>query len=564
MQERIHHLAWGIGSVGLLLAGCATTDSSTDMQSGIHRDPGIRFTDVTATSGINFAYTFGDWTYDNILESTGSGCAMFDYDNDGDMDLLLLNGRYLEDISDPKGRIHADATNALYRNDGNGAFTDVTHESGLGGKDWHVAAGIADLDGDGYEDVFLANYGPNAFYHNNGDGTFSDWTDRLGLAGPDKLNGFTTWSVGAAIFDADNDNDLDILVANFLAFDPYHLTANAPHLMPSPVEYAGQQAIFYRQEADGRFVDATREAGLYDPDNMIMGFTVFDADNNNHLDIFQANDHQPNYLYMKHCDEPRYQEVGMYAGVAVNLDGIGTGSMHGSLGDVDGDRHIDLFVTDLRYGSMYRKVSPNAEYEDIVAESGIRKLTEGDEAWGGGLHDFDNDGDLDLFTTNGGADKLVLKSATLLANDGKGRFIDAAAHAGDYFQRKRSGRGAAFGDVDNDGDIDILINYVDLEAKATLLRNETDNGNHWIGIRLAPTRGATEPVGVTVLVVTGDRQQVRMHQRGQSYLSQNDPRLHFGLGKHPRVDRIEVVWNGRSVSVMEDVPADRYITIREE
>jgi hypothetical protein len=529
-------------------------------------DPGpgdapIRFTDVTEVAGLPFRYTFGDFAYDNILESSGSGAAFFDYDGDDDMDLLLLNGRYLEDISDPKGRGFAGATSALYRNDGGGSFTDVTEAAGLAASLWGMAPAIADFDGDGHEDLFLANYGPNVFYHNDGDGGFTDRTAELGLAGPVRINGFTKWSVGAAPFDADGDGDLDLLVGNFLAFDPYRLSPNAPERMPAPADYEGQQSIYYRREADGRYVEATAEAGLLFPQNKVMGLTAFDADGDGDVDLFQANDHQPNFLLVND-GAGRFVEQGLRAGLAVNMDGLGTGSMHGSLGDADGNGLVDVFVTDLRYGSLHRNLG-DGKFDDICASSGVRAALHGAEAWGGGLHDFDNDGDLDLFTTNGGADRLILKLPTLLANDGTGRFRDVAPSAGSYFSRERSGRGAAFGDFDDDGDIDILVSHVDLEARPALLRNDTDNGNHWLGIRLEPSHGASEPVGAVVLVTAGGRTQVRVHQRAQSYLSQNDPRLHFGLGSASSVERIEVRWPQRGTQTLQNVPADAYLTIVE-
>ncbi len=542
----------------ILSAGCGTTPSRVP-----EPDPSsvIRFTDVTTAAGVTFNYNFGDFAYDNILESSGSGVAWIDYDNDGNLDLYLLNGRWLENSSDPKGRVFQNARNALYRNNGDGSFTEVTDAAGVAGDAWHMAAGIADFDGDGFEDLFLANYGPNIFYHNNGDGTFSDWTAALGLAGPTTLNGFTKWSVAAAVFDADADGDLDLLVGNFLAFDPHYLTPGSPHRMPAPAEYDGQPSIFYRCESDGRYVDATREAGLFFPQNKVMGLSVFDADGDGDLDIFQANDHQPNFFF-RNRGNGVFQEVAAAAGVAVNLDGVGTGAMHGSLGDVDGDGFIDILVTDLDYGSLYRNLGHGC-FDDITALSGVRLALQGTEGWGGGLHDFDNDGDLDIFTANGGADELVVKRPTLLVNHGAGHFVEVGAAAGEYFHSERSGRGAAFGDYDNDGDIDIVVSHVDLPGKPALLRNDTRSGHHWLGVRLRPTRGAPEPVGAMVRVTTGNRTQVRVFQRAQSYVSQNDPRLHFGLGSAHRVDVLEIEWPGRATQTLHDLPVDRYITVVE-
>jgi len=552
---------WGACVLAAVAVGCRD-DAPVPSTAAPAAEPGIVFSDVTDRSGITFHYTFGDFAYDNILESSGSGVAFLDYNNDGNYDLLFLNGRYLEDISDPKGRVFRDASNALYRNNGDGTFTDVTDDAGLGGGPWwSMAAGCADYDGDGFVDVLVANYGPNRFFHNNGDGTFSDHTDELGLAGPEKLNGEVKWSVAVAPFDADADGDLDILVGNFLAFDPYYLSLSSPQRMPSPVEYQGQPSSYYRRGTDGRYEEVAAEVGLHFPQNKVMGLTVFDADADGDLDIFQANDHHANYL-LRNRGDGTFEEVGAKAGVAVNHDGAETGSMHGSLGDVDGDGHSDILVTDLRYGSLYRNLG-DGRFTDIILASGAVVGLRGVEAWGAGLHDFDNDGDVDLFSANGAAETLVEKSPTLMLNDGTGRFVRVGGEAGAYFADKRSGRGAAFGDYDNDGDIDIVVNHVDLEAKATLLRNDTANGHHWFGVRLEPTRGAPEPIGALVRLTAGGRTQVRVYQPTQSYLSQNDPRLHFGLGRDTRVETLEIQWPGRTVQKLTDLPTDQYYTVIE-
>jgi hypothetical protein len=542
-------------------AGCRDETPTSPPETPVAKS-GVRFTDVTDEAGIAFHYTFGDFTYDNILESSGSGVAFLDYNRDGHYDLLFLNGRYLPDISDPKGRYFRNARNALYRNNGDGTFADVTESAGLtGGPLWAMAAGIADYDGDGFVDVFVANYGPNRFYRNNGDGTFTDRTEELGLAGPVTLNGWVKWSVTAVPFDGDGDGDLDILVGNFLAFDPHYLTAGTPERMPSPAEYQGQPSSYYRQRADHRYEEVAAQVGLHFPQNKVMGMTVFDADEDGDLDIFQANDHQANFL-LRNRGDGTFEEVGLAAGVALNRDGVGTGSMHGSPGDVDGDGHIDILVTDLDYGSLYRYLG-DGHFSDIVVSSGAHAQLQGMEAWGAGLHDFDSDGDLDLFTANGGADTLVEKLPTLVLNDGAGHFTSVGHDAGAYFTTKRSGRGAAFGDYDNDGDIDIVVNHVDLKARATLLRNDTTNGHHWFGVRLVPTRGAPESIGALVKLTAGGRTQVRVYQPAQSYLSSNDPRLHFGLGQADRVEMLEIQWPGRGTQKLADLPVDQYLIVTE-
>jgi hypothetical protein len=519
----------------------------------------VRFTDVAQRAGIDFRYTFGDTTYENILESSGSGVTVFDYDGDGLLDLYLLNGTYLEGISDPEGRIYRDTPNRLYRNQGDGTFREVAERAGLDDRHWSMAAGAFDYDGDGDVDVYLANYGPNVFYANDGDGTFSDVTETLGLRGPATLNGRTKWSVGVAFWDYDVDGRADLMLGNFLAFDPDFVDPAAPHQMPHPASYRGQASLLYRQGRDGRFRDVTERAHLLYPDSKCMGLTVFDFDGDGDLDLFQGNDHQLNFLFRNEGDQT-FREMAELSGVAVNDQGMPTGSMHGTLGDVDGDGLIDLFVTDLRHGALYRNLGGGI-FEDITARSGVAEAFRGKGAWGAALFDYDNDGDLDLFAANGAAEELVLQLPLLLANDGSGRFRDVGAELGDYYATPRSGRGAAVWDYDNDGDLDIAVSHVDLQATAALLRNDGGNRNHWLGLTLVGSSGPASAIGATVTVSTTTRTQVKVNQWATSYLSYNDPRMLFGLGAEDDVERLEIRWPNDEREVFEGIPTDRYITL---
>jgi len=521
--------------------------------------PAVTFRDVTKEARIDFRYTFGDFTYDNILESSGSGVSVLDYDGDGDLDLYMLNGTYLEDISDPKGRVFRDTPNRLYRNNGDGTFTEVAKQAGLDDTNWSMAAVTVDLDGDGYTDIYLLNYGPNRFFRNNGNGTFTDIAPQLGLVGPETLNGFTKWSVGAAFWDYDRDGDLDVMVGNFLAFDPYYLSPNKPHLMPHPSEYDGQASLLYRQEPDGTFRDVTKEMGMYYPDSMCMGLTLFDYDNDGDLDLFQGNDHQKNFLFRREADGT-FSEVAQMAGVAVNDEGGPTGSMHGSIGDVDGDGLVDLLVVDLEHGTLYRNCGDGL-FEDITARSGLKTVFRGKGAWAAALFDYDNDGDLDVFSANGMADFLVDQDQLLMENDGNGHFRNVGPERSPYFQQQRSARGAAVWDYDNDGDLDIIVSHIDLRATATLLRNDGGNRNHWLGITLIGKQGSASAIGAKVTLESQGRRQVRVNQWATSYLSCNDPRIHFGLGTSNAVDRLEIRWSDGMVEVYKTPPINRYLTI---
>ncbi len=523
--------------------------------------PRVHFVDVTEPAGIHFRYTFGDSTYENILESSGSGVTVFDYDGDGDLDLYLLNGTYLEGISDPAGSVFANTPNELYRNNGDGTFTEMAERAGLDDRHWSMAAGAFDYDGDGDVDVYLLNYGPNVFYRNNGDGTFTDIADSLGLRGPVELNGFTKWSVGVVFWDYDLDGQTDMMVGNFLAFDPAYVSPTTPDMMPHPSEYLGQASMLYRQQADGRFTDVTEETGFFYPDSKCMGLTVFDYDDDGDLDVFQGNDHQLNFMF-RNERLGGFVEVADAVGVAANDQGLGTGSMHGTVGDVDGDGLVDLLVTDLEWGALYRNTGKGI-FEDITERSGIARAFRGKGQWGAALFDFDNDGDLDIFAANGTAEELILQYPLLMENDGTGRFRDVGASVGAYFARPRSGRAAAVWDFDDDGDRDIIVSHVDLEATATLLRNDGGNRNHWVGLNLVGAHGPASAVGARVTVRTAERTQVAVNQWATSYLSYNDPRLHFGLGSDDLVLGIEIRWPSGVIEGFENVAADRYLTVVE-
>ena len=516
----------------------------------------VMFTDVAVTSGIDFKYTFGDYHYENILESSGSGITVFDYNNDGLMDLFMMSGTYLEGISDEEGKRFINSRDRLYKNNGDGTFAEIGAQAGLNDLQWSMAAGAIDLDQDGFEDLFLLNYGSNVFYHNNGDGTFTDITSKLGLAGPEKLNGFTKWSIGVSFWDYNLDGRLDAMVGNFLAFDPGYISTQTPGMMPHPSEYKGQATMLYEQMADGSFEEVTQKNGLHYPDSKCMGLTVFDYDDDGDMDIFQANDHQFNFLFRN--DGGAYKEVGIASGIAANSKGQETGSMHATLGDVDGDGLVDVFVSDLKYGALYRNKG-NGLFEDITEISGIAGPMAGKGGWGAALFDYDNDGDLDLITANGTAEELVLQYPLLLENDGKGKFKDVGKMHGPYFSTKRSGRGLVVWDYDNDGDMDVAISHVDLIASASLLRNDGGNKKNWIGLSLKGELGLASGIGAKITIRTGDKTQVMVNQWTSGYLSNKEPRVHVGLGDHTIIDVLTIQWPDGSKEVFKQVPINQYL-----
>ncbi|MGQ9620088.1 MAG: CRTAC1 family protein [Bacteroidales bacterium] len=520
----------------------------------------IRFEDVAQKSGINFQYTFGDDSYVNIVESSGSGVTVFDFNNDGFMDILFLNGTYLEGISDPEGEKYKSFTSHLYRNNGDGTFADVTKKSGIDFPRWAMAAAPVDIDNDGDQDLFMLNYGPNVFYRNNGNGTFTDITSSLGLTGPDTLNGFVKWSIGATFWDYNNDGRLDVMVGNFLAFDPLYQTPGKPDIMPHPSEYKGQASMLYEQLPDGHFKDVTREKGLYYPDSKCMGLTVYDYDDDGDPDIFQANDHQLNFMFRN--DGGKYTEVGILIGVASNSKGIGSGSMHGSPGDFNGDGLLDLFVPDLEHGALYMNIGKGL-FRDATVSSGLAAHLDKKGTWGSLFFDFDNDGDQDIIAANGTGEELILQYPLLLENDGKGYFKNKGKSYGTYFSTKRSGRGMAVVDYDNDGDMDIVVSHLDNNGTPALLRNNGGNKNHWLGINIEGNHGQGPATGATVRIYSEGEKFIFANQWSTSYLSNNDPRLHAGIGKHEKIDKIEVCWSDGSREEFYYTGIDKYITLKQ-
>jgi hypothetical protein len=517
------------------------------------------FTDVTEESGITFKYNFGDYTYENILESSGSGITVLDFNNDGWMDLYMLNGTYLEGISDLEGKVFENTPNHLYRNNGDGTFTEVAESAGVDDRHWSMAAGALDYDGDGDTDIFLLNYGPNVFYRNNGDGTFTNIADKIGLIGPATLNDYTKWSVGVAFWDYNQDKRVDMMVGNFLAFDPEYVSPTTPDMMPHPSEYDGQASMMYMQQPDGTFKEVTADLNMLYPDSKCMGLTVFDYDDDGDLDLFQGNDHQLNFLFRNDGDL-NFTEIAVAAGVASNDEGAPTGSMHGTIGDIDGDGKIDLLVTDLKYGAMYRNLGDGV-FEDVTRKSGIAHNFSGKGQWGAALFDYNNDGDLDIFVANGTAEELILQKPLLLDNDGKGFFKDLGAELHPYFNTKRSGRAAATWDFDNDGDLDLVVSHIDLLARPILLRNDAGNRNNWLGLTLKGNKGPASAIGARVALHSENKVQVKINQWATSYLSYNDPRILFGLGKETEVRKIHVRWPDGSEEYFENIDINQYFTI---
>ncbi len=512
------------------------------------------FVDVTANSGISFQHSFGDDEMSNIVEATGSGCAFLDYNGDGYLDIYVVNGCYLEEINEP-GYADDRLVNHLYHNNGDGTFKDVTVIAGVGDPGYGMACVVGDYDNDGDSDLFVTNYGRDTLYRNNGDGTFTDVTEDAGV-------GSTLWGVGAVFFDYDNDGYLDLYVGNYLEFDPEYRLYYEADEFPGPLAYPGQQDVLYRNNGDGTFTDVTKSAGVVN-EGRAMGVLSSDYDDDGWVDLFVANDAMENYLYHNNADGT-FSEVGFEAGVAFSEHGDVSSSMGGDFADYDLDGDLDLLVPDMVFNSFYRNMG-NGYFEDVSAHIGIGEISGQYWSWGGDLFDYDNDGDLDLIISNGDGHRLDTQEELFLANvpasNGDRVFKDAAGESGEFFRHKSVSRGMALGDYDNDGDLDVFI--LNLDQPSILLRNDGGNRNHWIMIQLEGTKSNRDGVGARVSVRAGNLKQTEELKTGTSYLSQNDPRLHFGLGHRKHVDEIEIRWPSGTVQRLADLDPDQIITVVE-
>jgi hypothetical protein len=530
--------------------------------------PFSRFVDIAESAGLTKPMIYGGTdhiTY--IVELNGGGCAFFDYDNDGWMDIFIIGGRRLEGT--PPG-----SSNRLYHNNRDGTFTDVTEKAGLFDCGWACGVCVGDYNNDGFEDLFLTYYGQNRLYRNNGDGTFTNVTEKAGLLYPT-----TRFGSGATFFDYNRDGLLDLFVSNYVVIDL--ATAPKPSLEVPNCNYEGvatncgptglpaPQHFLYRNNGDGSFTDVSKESGIAAVRGS-YGFTAlaFDADEDGWQDIFVACDATPSLLLMNNHDGT-FREEALERGVALGPGGDLMGGMGVGPGDYDLDGHIDLVKTHFQNQAtgLYRN-SGKAQFDDVTAAAGL-SMDRRFISWGTALVDLDNDGYPDIFNATGTVypelERVYAKypahsPRVLFRNQGNGRFVELGDEAGPGVSAKHQSRGAAFGDFDNDGDIDIVI--MNRNEPPSLLRNDVPPGNHWLKVRLEGTKSNRSALGSRVLVHYGGKVQAQCLTSQSSYLSSNDPRLHFGLGKVSTAD-IEVYWPTGAKETFTGVSADQLVTIRE-
>ncbi|MBN2593793.1 MAG: CRTAC1 family protein [Sedimentisphaerales bacterium] len=509
------------------------------------------FTDVTKQAGINFKHSFGDFELSNIVEGTGAGAMFFDYNGDGWLDIYFINGCWLKTVNDNRGRNLRDKlTNSLYRNNKDGTFSDVTENAGVGDKGFGFGCSAADFDEDGDLDLYVLNYGPNVFYRNNGDGTFTDISKSSGLANPN-------WSLSAPWFDYDGDGDLDVYVANYLEYDSgkfrsYYAAAG----YPGPLSYRGQPDTLYRNNGDGTFSDVTKEAGIFQPNGRAMSATLTDLNNDGFLDLYIPNDAMENY-YFKNTGKGTFENEGLTMGLAFGEGGQGVSSMGPAVGDIDRDGWLDIYIPDMGYGCLL--MNRKDYFEDRTEPANLAVVCGQYTGWGGVLFDYDCDGFLDIFVANGNAHHEYTEEDVLMRNDGSGNFVDVAVKSGPYFKEKYVGRGATYGDFDNDGDLDLLV--INLNDSPRLLRNDGGNKNNWLTVQARLPGGKSDAIGARITVTAGSLKQIRDLIPVTGYLSQADSRCHFGLGKSKKADTVEIRWPDRQSTKLENVDSNQILTV---
>ena len=526
------------------------------LASGLAQSPGpIRFEEVSAAAGVNFTHSFGAERLGSLVESTGAGAVWFDYNNDGRLDLYVVSGKELGKGMHPyplRKRPESAPHNHLYRNEGDGKFTDVTDSARVGGDLFSMAAIAADYDNDGNVDLLVTGYGKVILYRNKGDGTFEDVTAKAGIQIPG-------WSIGSAWLDYDRDGCVDVFIGRYVKFDPEYRSYYAADNYPGPLDYEPETNVLLHNNCNGTFTDVSAASGIARVKGRTMGATAGDFDLDGYPDIYVANDKTENFLFHNEKNGT-FKEIALAAGVAYGQNGENTSAMGPVFQDLDQDGKVDLWVSDSKYDRLMKNVG-QLKFKDITQPSGISQLSAQYVSWGTGLHDFDNDGLDDIFVVHGGLIHMVPQEHSVFRNVGDAKFEDVSTGAGSFFTKKSVGRGAAFADYDSDGRVDAFI--VNLGGPAFLLHNVSPAG-HWISVKLVGRKSNRDGIGARVEVVAGGRQQMHERVAGSGYLSQDDPRLHFGIGAATKVQRLTVIWPSGTRQVLEDVAADRVITVEEK
>ncbi len=555
--------------VGLLLLPGMVENAPKPPAQAAKADGPIRFEEIAAKAGLKYITANGNTENKNQPQTMVAGVALFDYDGDGYLDVYLVGGAAIPSLQKETPAYW----NRLFHNNRDGTFTDVTEKAGLAGAGYGSGVAIGDYDNDGRPDVFLANVTGNQLFHNNGDGTFTDVTTKAGVQGG-KLNGKKMWSVGAGWFDYNNDGLLDLFVVNYCVWevnkDPYCRIKEGVRGYCHPKYYAPTHNTLYRNNGDGTFTDVSEETGIAQQFGKGMSVTFADYDGDGYLDAFVANDTTQNFLF-HNLKGKKFEEVALLAGVGFAPDGIARSGMGSDFRDVNNDGLPDIWHTAVEHEGFPLWLNEGkGEFQDMTVASGLGK-TNDMSGWGNGVADFDNDGWKDLFVARANVmDNIAEQNAarrypepnTIFRNLGNGKFADVSKEAGPDFQAEAAHRGVAFGDLDNDGRVDMAVSVLDGPAK--LLHNITENGNHWILLKLVGTKSNRMGIGAQIRITTPDgKKQWNECTTAVGYASSSDPRVHFGLGKNEKIAEMEIRWPSGVKQVLKDVAVDRVMTVEE-
>jgi hypothetical protein len=556
--------------LGILLLPAMGQDKTTppNPQNSSPAGP-IRFEEIAEKAGLHYVTATGNTENKNQPQTMVAGIALFDYDGDGYLDVYLVGGAAIPSL-EKETPVY---WNRLFHNNRDGTFTDVTEKAGLAGIGYGSGVAVGDYDNDGWPDLFVANVTGNQLFHNNGDGTFTDVTAKAGVGGA-KLNGKKMWSVGAGWFDYNNDGLLDLFVVNYCVWevnkDPYCRVKEGVRGFCHPKYYAPTHNTLYRNNGDGTFTDVSEETGISKQFGKGMSVTFADYDGDGYLDAFVANDTTQNFLF-HNLKGKKFEEVALDAGVGYAPDGIARSGMGADFRDVNNDGLPDIWHTAVEHEEFPLWINQGkGEFQDMTVASGLAK-TNDMSGWGNGIADFDNDGWKDLFVARANVmDNISIQTPsrkypepnTIFRNLGNGKFADVSATAGPDFQIEAAHRGVAFGDLDNDGRVDMVVSV--LNGPAELFRNITDNGNHWMLLKLVGTKSNRMGIGAQIRVTTADgKKQWNEVTTAVGYACSSDPRVHFGLGKNEKISEIQILWPSGITQILKDVAADRILTIEE-
>ena len=549
----------------ILLAMLALATGSVPTAS-----PGIRFEDIAAHSKLHFTTSSSPTPNKNQVETMVAGVALLDYDGDGYLDIYLVNGAAIPSLKKESPMYW----NRLFHNNHDGTFTDVTEKAGVAGAGYGMGVAVGDYDNDGWPDLFLANVTGNQLFHNNGDGTFTDVTAKAGLQGA-TMDGNKMWSAGAGWFDYNNDGLLDLLVVNYCKWevnkDPYCTIGGGTRAYCHPQYYAPTHNTLYRNNGDGTFTDVSQETGIASQPGKGMSVSFADYDGDGFLDAFVANDTTRNLLF-HNMGGKKFEEVAASTGVAYGSNGSALSGMGSDFRDVNNDGLPDIWHTAVEFETfpLYQNRG-HGDFADVTVTSGLARLTSQMSGWGNGIIDFDNDGWKDLFVARSNVldnisdlvrERQYPEPNSIFRNLGNGKFEDVSSEAGPDFAQAAPHRGVAFGDIDNDGHVDVVVTV--LNGSVKLFHNVSGDHNHWILLKLTGTKSNRMGIGSQIHITTKDGQsQWNEVTTAIGYASSSDSRVHFGLGANTRIKEIEVRWPSGIKQVLHDIEVDRIVSIKE-